>query len=250
MMMQPSTPVGPGVLLVDKPAGSTSFAMVRVVRRLAGVKKVGHAGTLDPFATGLLVICIGRPATRLIDQLMDGDKEYLATLVLGTVSSTLDPEGELVATGPWPPLAGDVVRRVLAGFCGTILQRPPAFSALKHHGKPLYQYARQGIVIDKAPRPVRIERLDWLDAREQVLPDAPTLQLRVRCGKGTYIRSLAADIGAALGCGAYLTALRRTASGCYRVEQSVCGQALQADTGPELLRRHLRALDELPVEGR
>jgi tRNA pseudouridine55 synthase len=232
-----------GVVLVDKPAGKSSFAMVRLVRRLAGVRKVGHAGTLDPFATGLLVICIGRPATRMIDVIMGGEKQYLATLVLGTVSSTQDPEGQLVSTGPWGPIERQRVEQVLNCFRGSIMQSPPAFSALKHQGKPLYHYARQGILIEKPPRPVTISLLAWLDEREQVTMEGPTLELLVHCGKGTYIRSLAADIGAALGCGAYLTNLRRRASGCFSVEQSVCGVALSGEDGPDLLRHAVRDVD-------
>ncbi|MBE0582559.1 MAG: tRNA pseudouridine(55) synthase TruB [Desulfofustis sp.] len=234
-----------GVVLVDKPAGKSSFAMVRLIRRLTGIRKVGHAGTLDPFATGLLVICIGRPATRMIDLIMGGEKQYQATLVLGTVSSTQDPEGHLESTGPWDPITRQQVEQVLSGFRGPIMQSPPAFSALKHQGKPLYYYARQGILIEKPPRLVTISLLRWLDEREQVTMDDPTLELLVHCGKGTYIRSLAADIGAALGCGAYLKDLRRRASGCFSVEQSVCGTALGGEDGPDLLRHAVRDVEEV-----
>ncbi|MCB2215307.1 tRNA pseudouridine(55) synthase TruB [Desulfofustis glycolicus] len=240
-----TVPFAPGMVLVDKPAGKTSFAMVRLVRRLSGVKKVGHAGTLDPFATGLLVVCIGRPATRLIDRIMAGEKQYLATLVLGTVSSTQDPEGQLIRSEPWPPIEHQTIEQVLDRFRGPIMQSPPAFSAVKHQGKPLYHYARNGIIIEKPPRPVTISLLRWLDPREQVTMSAPTLELLVECSKGTYIRTLAADIGAALGCGAYLTALRRLASGSFSVEQSVCGQALAAENGPELLRQAFVDVDEV-----
>jgi tRNA pseudouridine55 synthase len=238
-------PFAPGMVLVDKPAGKTSFAMVRLVRRLSGVKKVGHAGTLDPFATGLLVVCIGRPATRLIDQIMDGEKQYLATLALGTVSSTHDPEGQLTRSEPWQPIEHQTIERVLGRFRGPIMQTPPAFSAVKHQGKPLYHYARHGIIIEKPPRPVTISLLRWLDPREQVTMSAPTLELLVQCSKGTYIRTLAADIGAALGCGAYLTALRRLASGSFSVEQGVSGQALAGENGAGLLRRAFVDVDEV-----
>lgn len=234
-----------GVVLVDKPAGKSSFAMVRVVRRLTGIKKVGHAGTLDPFATGLLVICIGRPATRLIGEVMNGEKQYLATLELGKVSSTQDPEGEIVATGSWATIPGEEVERVLAGFRGTIMQVPPAFSALKHKGKPLYHYARRGIIVEKAARSVHIQLLQWLDRRDLVEATAPSLTLRVCCGKGTYIRALAADIGAALGCGAYLSQLRRVASGCFSVEQSVCGAALYGESGPDILREAVLGVEHV-----
>lgn len=234
-----------GVVLVDKPAGLTSFAMVRVLRRLSGIKKVGHAGTLDPFATGLLVICIGRPATRLIGAMMEGKKHYLATLQLGSVSTTHDPEGEVHDTGPWPAVSAETMEAVLARFRGTTMQTPPVFSALKHQGKPLYHYARQGIVVEKPPRPVVIDELEWLDARSQVAVNDPTVQLRVRCGKGTYIRSLAADIGAALGCGAFLSGLRRLGSGCFSVEEAVSGAALAGPDGRNLLAEGLLDVEQV-----
>ena len=212
--------------MVDKPAGKTSFSIVRAVRRLTGIKKVGHAGTLDPFATGLLVLCIGRGATRLIPHFMDGEKEYLATLRLGQTSSTLDPEGEITESKHDPDFSHADVSSVLDDFTGRLMQRPPAYSALKHKGKPLYHYARRGIQVEKPPREVHIKRLEWLDERQRVDSTNPTVQFRVCCSKGTYIRSLAADIGDRLGCGAYLTALRRTKSGFFTVEQSVPGEDL------------------------
>lgn len=234
-----------GVLLVDKPAGFSSFAMVRMVRRLTGVRKVGHAGTLDPFATGLLVVCIGRPATKLVGELMGGSKSYLATLTLGRTSSTHDPEGEILQTDEWPLIPGPLVHQVLESFRGEIMQVPPAFSALKHRGKPLYHYARRGIIVEKAARPVCIHRLQWLDERDILDQDNPTLNLVVCCSKGTYIRTLAADIGAALRCGAYLSALRRIGSGCFSVEQAVSGAALAGADGEILLREALIDRDEV-----
>jgi tRNA pseudouridine55 synthase len=196
------------------------------VRRIFGVKKVGHAGTLDPFASGLLVVCIGRPATRLIGMLMEGEKTYQARVVLGMVSTTQDPEGEISAGGPVTGLGRDAIEASLASFRGVIMQTPPRFSALKHKGKPLYHYARKGIAITKAPREVTIHELELTGL--ELAPDAgaPSLELRIRCSKGTYIRSLAEDIGSALGCGAYLSALRRTQSGCFIVEDSIPGDSL------------------------
>jgi tRNA pseudouridine55 synthase len=238
------------VLLVDKPAGKTSFSIVRAVRRLSGIKKVGHAGTLDPFATGLLVVCIGRGATRLISQFMDGEKEYEATLCLGKVSSTLDPEGEITDGPQSPCYSNQDVASILRDFTGSIMQHPPAYSALKHKGKPLYHYARRGIKIEKPPRQVHIKQLEWLDRRDRLDGSDPSMRVRVRCSKGTYIRSLAADIGDRLGCGAYLTALRRTRSGFFSVAESIPGEALfnaaeveigeQALLSVEQVQKHLQ----------
>jgi tRNA pseudouridine55 synthase len=212
-----------GIYPVDKPVGPSSFRLVQLVRRALGIKKTGHAGTLDPFASGLLLICAGRPATRIIAQLMGGDKVYEASLVLGEETDTLDREGRVVATLPVPTLAVERVRACLAGFVGEQLQVPPLYSALKHKGKPLYRYARQGVEVPREPRPVVIHALELVDLQKEIL------KIRVRCGKGTYIRSLAADIGRALGCGAHLGALRRLQSGGFSVENAVDGAALASD---------------------
>ncbi len=217
----------PGVFLIDKPAGPSSFTMVRGVRRLLGIKKVGHAGTLDPFASGLLIICAGRPATKLIDRFMAGDKEYLATLKLGVETTTHDPEGDIVSTSTVPDIPAEMVDRVLAGFTGELLQSPPAYSACKHKGKPLYYYARKGIEIKKEPRKVQIHSISWCDRRACVSQENAEIVLRIVCSKGTYVRTLAADIGKKLGTGAYLTALRRTQSGIFTVDDAFNGELLQ-----------------------
>lgn len=214
-----------GVLLVDKPEGATSFAMVRAVRKIVGVKKVGHAGTLDPFATGLLIVCIGRPATKLISLFMDGDKEYYATLKLGALSSTQDPEGEITNKRWDTHYTGDEILKVLDQFKGEILQTPPPFSAVKYKGKPLYHYARMGISIEKAARKIHIHSLEWEDQRDLVQSGDPFITVKVVSSKGTYIRTLAAEIGERLGCGAYLTSLRRTRSGGFSVKDSLAGTA-------------------------
>ncbi len=211
---------GVGVYLVDKPAGVTSFAMVRKIRKALGMKKVGHAGTLDPFATGLLIICAGRPATKLISRLMDTEKVYEATLKLGVETDTQDPEGKVIARHPVHGLAKEQVGNCLAGFIGDHMQVPPRYSALKHKGKPLYYYARRGIDVAKPPRPVTIRKITLLSL------DQDLLTIRVTCGKGTYIRTLAADIGAALGTGAYLAALRRTRIGRFSVDNAVAGDSI------------------------
>lgn len=214
-----------GVVLVDKPVGPTSFRMVQQVRRALGIKKVGHAGTLDPFASGLLVICVSRAATRLISQLMEGEKEYLGVMRLGFETDSQDRDGTIIAEHPVPELDRATIEACLDRFVGPQLQQPPQFSALKHQGKPLYHYARQGIVIEKEPRPITIFSLEFIEYREQCL------QIRVVCSKGTYVRTLATDIGRALGCGAYLQELRRTRSGPFDVKDAVDG-ALLADSGP------------------
>jgi len=210
-----------GIFLVDKPVGPSSFRMVQLVRRALSIKKVGHAGTLDPFASGLLIICVGRPATRLISQFMDGNKRYEAVLKLGIETTTQDLDGEVVAQHEVGAFAREELEQCLAGFMGEQMQVPPQYSALKHQGKPLYHYARKGIIIEKAPRPVTIFRLELLEAG----PDS--LRIMVECSKGTYIRTLAADIGRVLGCGAHLIALRRLQSGPFVVDNAVDGSLLQ-----------------------
>jgi len=222
-----------GIYPIDKPVGPTSFRLVQLVRRALGIKKTGHAGTLDPFASGLLIVCAGRPATRVIDQLMVGEKVYEGTLALGVETDTLDREGRVVATHPVPTLDAGRVRRCLDGFVGEQLQTPPLFSALKHKGKPLYRYARQGVEIAREPRPVVIHALELLGMEKEIL------KIRVRCGKGTYIRSLATDIGRDLGCGAHLATLRRVRSGGFSVERAIDGCALLG--GPDRARELLLA---------
>lgn len=222
-----------GIFLLDKPVGPTSFRLVQQVRRLLGIKKVGHTGTLDPFASGLLIVCAGRPATRLIPRLMEGDKVYEAVLRLGVETDTLDREGRIVAERPVPALDMAAVQDCLRPFRGEQWQAPPAFSAVKHAGRPLYQYARQGVIIDKPARPIRIDQL------ECTFLAAETMGIRVRCGKGTYIRTLAADIGQALGCGAHLTELRRLDNGLFSVREAVPGEVLAGD--PQQARAALLA---------
>lgn len=215
------SPFESGVFLIDKPAGPTSFYMVRQIRRVLQMKKVGHAGTLDPFACGLLIVCAGRPATRIIQHLMDGGKEYEATLQLGIETDTQDLEGRVVSQKPVPALGDADILGCLDNFRGELLQTPPTFSALKHKGKPLYYYARKGIEITKEPRRVYIDEIQCLGR------SADTLTIRVVCSKGTYIRTLAADIGRFLGCGAHLIALRRVRSGDFSVEEAIDGGSLK-----------------------
>lgn len=229
-----------GVFSVCKPEGVSSFRMVQLVRRSLGIKKVGHTGTLDPFASGVLVICAGRPATRLISQLMVGDKEYEATLKLGIITDTQDPEGEIVERRSVPEMSERVIAECLAQFTGEQMQTPPSYSALKHEGKPLYYYARQGIKVVKEPRSINIKELHCLSQ------DRDTLALRIVCSKGTYIRTLAADIGDFLGCGAHLSKLKRTRNGFFSIGDTLPGEKLFAEeTARPLLDSHHISVDSV-----
>ena len=232
-----------GILLVDKPAGTSSFGIVRSVRRLIDVKKVGHAGTLDPFATGLLIICIGRPATRMISRLMEGEKEYTATMRLGAISTTQDPEGEITPVAWEKEYSQEIIQETFMRFTGTILQTPPSFSALKYKGKPLYHYARRGIPVNKEARKISIHSLCWANKRTVVDNTDPYITFTVRSGKGAYIRALAADIGEALGCGSYLTALRRTRSGCFSVDNAIQGEVLRETNQSHLVLDRILSIE-------
>jgi tRNA pseudouridine55 synthase len=206
------TPLG-GVLAVDKPPGWTSHDVVGRVRRLAGLRQVGHAGTLDPMATGVLVLCLGR-ATRLLEYLVGQPKTYLAEITLGAATDTYDAEGEITARLPVPALTHEQIDAALSAFRGPIMQRPPAYSALKRDGVALYQRARAGEQVEVEPRPVTVYELALLAF------DGQTVRLRIRCGAGTYVRSIAHDLGQALGCGGHLSALRRTAVGPFGIEDA------------------------------
>jgi len=232
-----------GVFLVDKPAGLTSFALVRRIRRFLKIKKVGHAGTLDPFATGLIIICAGREATRCIERFMAGRKIYRACLQLGVETTTQDPEGEVVTTAPVPELSHEAITACLRRHTGPQLQAPPPFSAAKYKGKPLYAYARKGVVIEKEAKPIEIFDLEFC----RYDPLLHQLEVEVCCSRGTYVRVLAADIGKTLGCGAHLIALRRIASGPFRVEQSLSGDDLFSEGGGELLCASRRSISEMLV---
>ena len=220
-----------GIFLVDKPRGPTSFSVVRDVRRLLGIKKVGHAGTLDPFATGLLIICAGRPATRLIERFMGGRKVYKALLQLGQETDTLDPEGEIVETTPVPALSREEIMSCLEGFTGRQQQVPPRYSAVKYKGKPLYHYARKGIDVIKEPKEIEIFSLDFGGYD----PGTHRLEIEVICSRGTYIRVLAADIGKKLGSCAHLVELRRLGSGSFSVADSLSGESLKDPDGLQVL---------------
>lgn len=200
-----------GVLLLDKPLGISSQAAVTRAKNLLLAAKAGHTGTLDPMAGGLLPICFGE-ATKFSHLLLNSDKAYAATVRLGVTTTTGDMEGEVTTSSDVRPTREEV-EAVLRRFRGAIMQTPPMYSALKHEGQPLYKYARAGKELTRVPRPVNIIALDLVGLERD------ELRIKVECGKGTYIRVLAEDIGRELGCGACLTALRRTAVGEFQLEQ-------------------------------
>jgi tRNA pseudouridine55 synthase len=224
-----------GALLLDKPVGISSNRALQEAKKLLREKKAGHAGTLDPLASGLLVLLFGE-ATKLAGPLLDDDKEYVATVRLGEKTSTGDAEGEVVQQGPLPDMAR--LRQVLDRFVGEVEQVPPMYSALKRGGVPLYALARKGESVERASRRVRIAEIESLGF------SAPDLRIRVRCSKGTYIRTLAEDIGGALGSCAHLAALRRTASGTFRVEDAV-GLGSLADMPAAQRVQRLLGMDRL-----
>jgi len=210
-----------GLLLIDKPEGISSFDVVRRVRRICRTRKVGHGGTLDPLATGLLPVAVGH-ATRLLEYLLEGNKTYRATLRLGITTSTQDSQGDVLRELPWAGLDAQRVAAELQRFVGEQLQLPPMYSALKHQGQPLYRLARSGTEVERTPRRIEIFRISL------VRIELPEVCFDVECSKGTYIRTLIHDLGERLGVGAHMTALRRLATGPYRLEQAVSLAELEA----------------------
>jgi len=230
-----------GVLLLDKPAGLTSNAALQKAKRLYRAEKAGHTGTLDPFATGLLPLCLGE-ATKFSQFLLDADKVYLAEVCLGIRTSSGDLDGEVIATRP-VEVSEATLRRALEAFKGEIEQVPPMHSALKHQGRPLYEFARQGIEIERPARRVVVHELT-LEAFS-----GTACTLRVHSGKGFYVRALADDLGEALGCGAHLVGLRRTAAGGFTIADAVTLSELEVMTETARDARLLPAdglIDELP----
>lgn len=209
-------------LLIDKPAGITSHDVVDRVRNITGERTVGHAGTLDPFATGMLIIGVGRESTKHLNTFLGMGKTYEATIRLGESSTTLDPEGEVVVVGG-TDLTRDAIEAAMSSLTGDILQIPPMHSAIKIGGQKLYDLARKGIEIDRPPRPVTISRFD-LQSGYSLLPTAHPLPLNlpvvIDCSSGTYIRAIARDLGEKLGTAGYLTQLRRTAIGPYGMDSA------------------------------
>jgi len=228
-----------GVLLIDKPRGCTSHDVVDRVRRKLKMKKVGHAGTLDPNATGLLIILVGK-ATKVSQYLMSLDKEYEGTMKLGEITNTYDSEGEVMETRDVPELEAGAIEEAFAGFFGDQYQTPPMFSAKKVDGVPLYKLARKGKEIEREPRFIRISRLE-VEAYEP-----PLLTFSVACSKGTYIRTLAHDIGEKLGCGAHLDSLRRTISGSFNIQQCTPLDRFEELTAVEIRRRLIPVYQAVP----
>lgn len=222
-----------GVFLLDKPQGMSSNDIMQKVKRIFQANKAGHTGALDPLATGMLPICLGE-ATKFSQFLLDADKRYLVTAKLGERTDTSDAEGQIVETRDVNVKTSEILT-ALEQFRGDILQVPTMFSALKYNGKPLYEYARQGITVEREARPITIFELNFIEY------NAPYLTLEVHCSKGTYIRTLVDDLGEALGCGAHVTMLRRTAVADYPTEKMLDWNALQALAEPQ----DLSSLDAL-----
>ena len=214
-----------GVFLLDKPQGMSSNDIMQKVKRIFQANKAGHTGALDPLATGMLPICLGE-ATKFSQFLLDADKRYLVTAKLGERTDTSDAEGQIVETRDVNVKTSEILT-ALEQFRGDILQVPTMFSALKYNGKPLYEYARQGITVEREARPITIFELNFIEY------NAPYLTLEVHCSKGTYIRTLVDDLGEALGCGAHVTMLRRTAVADYPTEKILDWNALQALVEPQ-----------------
>lgn len=229
-----------GILIVDKPQGWTSMDVCAKLRGVFHEKRVGHGGTLDPMATGVLPVFLGR-ATRAVEYAADSDKEYVAGLKLGVITNTQDTTGEVLEKRP-VTVTKEELERVLQQFCGPIEQIPPMYSAIKKNGKKLYELARKGVEVERAPRKVVIHTLDRLEQPPfDWQAEENTVFLRVRCSKGTYVRTLCHDIGNALGCGGCMRALRRTEAGGCTLEQSVTLEEILACEAPEKLLR--------PVDG-
>jgi tRNA pseudouridine55 synthase len=215
MKPNPMEHAGPsGVLLIDKAPDMTSHDVVAIARRALNTKKIGHCGTLDPMATGLLMLVIGR-ATKIQDLLMSEDKEYVGTLTLGAVTSTQDRQGEVLETKPVPDFTPEQIDAAFAAFTGEFEQMPPMVSAIKKDGVPLYKLARKGQTIEREPRPVRV------NAYKINRIALPEVDFTVECSKGFYVRTYAHDIGEKLGCGAHLSALRRTRSGKFTLDRAI-----------------------------
>ena len=230
-MSQAPNDLPEGILLVDKPKGITSHDVVAKMRRLFRIKKVGHAGTLDPMATGLLLIMIGK-ATKVSQYLMSHDKEYTGTVRLGQVTDSQDAEGEITEEHPVPEITEAQAQEVMRGFLGDQYQTPPMFSAKKVNGQKLYKLAREGKTVEREPRVIHISKFEMTDFA------LPEISFIVGCSKGAYIRTVAHDFGAKLGCGGHLNVLRRTAVGKFRIEKANTIEELE-EMSPSSLRRKL-----------
>ena len=230
-----------GVLNVDKPAGPTSHDIVAAVRRAAGVKRVGHGGTLDPMATGVLIVCLGQ-ATRIVEYLTDWRKSYRATAVLGVETDTEDATGEVVGGSDCRGITLADVEAVIPRFVGSIMQVPPMVSAVHHEGRRLYDLARKGEVVERPARPVEVFSMDVVSFQPG---EQASLVLDIVCSSGTYVRTLCKDIGRVLGCGAHMAGLRRTAVGPLRVEGAVTMATIEAKAHSGSLEDILIPVDEV-----
>lgn len=232
-----------GILVVDKPTNMTSATLVAKVKKLFKAKKVGHTGTLDPFATGVLVCCINK-ATRLAEFLVKGSKTYEAVLYLGISTETQDNTGKILSINKIPTFSVDTLTEAFNRFKGVILQKPPVYSALKHKGVPLYKLARKGKPVQKPARQVEISSIKIMDI------DLPEIRFEVSCSGGTYVRTLCADIGEYLGCGGHLKELRRIENSGFSIKKAVSVSELESATGLESISRKLipmkDALKDMP----
>jgi len=235
-----SQPIEPeGILILDKPSGPTSHDVVDRVRRKFRMKRVGHAGTLDPMATGVLLMLVGR-ATKVSQYLMGLDKEYEGVARLGETTDSHDAEGEMVTQRPVPELTEAEVRAVMDGFLGDQYQVPPMFSAKKIGGVPLYKLARKGKVVEREPRFIRVSRFDLLSW------ESPDLGFRLACSKGTYVRTIAHDLGEKIGCGAHLTALRRTAVERFKIADALSWAEFEEGSASEVARHLIPVYQAVP----
>jgi tRNA pseudouridine55 synthase len=238
-MQNPALANPSGVLLIDKVPGMTSHDVVAIARRQLGIKKIGHCGTLDPMATGLLMLVVGR-ATKIQDLLMSEDKEYVGTITLGVTTGTQDREGEVLEERSVTGVTAAQVEAAFARFSGDFEQVPPMVSAIKRDGVPLYKLARKGQEVERQPRPVRVSRY------QVIRIELPEIDFVVDCSKGFYVRTYAHDIGNEIGCGGHLSALRRTRSGKFTLERAVTVEALK--TAPrEVLLRAMISLAEVSL---
>ena len=228
-----------GVLLVDKPSEHTSHDVIARLRGKLRTKKIGHAGTLDPMATGLLIVLVGR-ATRVSQFIISLDKEYEGTIELGKTTDSQDADGQVMETRPVPALTEDDIRTAVKGFLGDQYQMPPMFSAIKIGGVPLYKKARKGEDVEREPRFIRVMSWDVLGF------ESPRIRFRLRCSKGTYERTLAHDLGTKLGCGAHLSALRRTATDRFNVSQALTLEQIEALSIPEIQRKLIPVNEAVP----
>ncbi|ACB76098.1 tRNA pseudouridine(55) synthase TruB [Opitutus terrae] len=237
-MIQPRKELD-GVLLVDKPTAHTSHDVVARLRRKLNMKRIGHAGTLDPMATGLMILLIGK-ATTISQYLTSLDKEYEGTIELGKVTDSQDADGEVLSTLPVPPFTEAEIRAAMAGFMGDQYQTPPMYSAIKVDGVPLYKTARKGGEVEREPRFIRVSSFELTRFA------LPQFDFRLRCTKGTYVRTIAHDLGQRLGCGAHLAALRRTATDKFKLADALTLDAIEALPLPEIEKRLIPVYQAAP----